>query len=85
MRLKETLALTPTLSPRRGRGIQSAREFSCFLTRHIFPELPVRNSSTDLTGCSPFLNQPTPDLSQEGSKRSSAPCQFPSREGLGAR
>jgi hypothetical protein len=29
------------------------------------------------------MNRPTPDPSQEGSKRSSAPCQFPSWEGLG--
>jgi hypothetical protein len=29
------------------------------------------------------INPPTPDPSQEGSKRSSAFCQFPSWEGLG--
>src|SRR6185503_20263429 len=29
------------------------------------------------------MNRPTPDPSQEGSERSSAPCQFPSWEGLG--
>ena len=29
------------------------------------------------------MNRPTPRPSQEGSERSSAPCQFPSREGLG--
>jgi hypothetical protein len=28
------------------------------------------------------MNRPTPDPSQEGSKRSFAPCQFPSWEGL---
>ena len=29
------------------------------------------------------MNRPTPDPSQEGSKHSSASCQFPSWEGLG--
>ena len=29
------------------------------------------------------MNRPAPDPSQEGSKESSAPCEFPSREGLG--
>ncbi len=29
------------------------------------------------------MNQPTPNLSQEGSRRPSAFSQFPSREGLG--
>ena len=29
------------------------------------------------------MNRPTPDPSQEGSKRSSASCQFPSWVGLG--
>ena len=29
------------------------------------------------------MNQPTPDPSQEGSRRASALCEFPSWEGLG--
>ena len=41
--LKETLALTPALSPRRGRSIHSAREFSCSVARHRLIETYVES------------------------------------------
>ena len=42
---------------------------------------PEPNRATEIKHLS--MNRPTPDPSQEGSKRSSAPFQFASREGLG--
>src|SRR5205809_3214672 len=41
MRVEETLALTPALSPRRGRTPHSSREFSRPLVRHRFMETYV--------------------------------------------
>ncbi len=53
-------------------------------TRRSFLNAPFRglaSADQESTACS--VNQPTPDPSQEGSKRSSAPSQFPSWEGPG--
>src|SRR5216117_693595 len=46
------------------------------------PQL-IKSGKRDLPGLALAAKQPTPNPSKEGSERSSAPCQFPSWEGLG--